>query len=275
LLVGQVDFDDAEAPTTSVASSRAAPAGAQAFNDLPGTRLEILAIRDSFEEQFPSVRARVLNKANATKANFRTEAPKHRFLHLATHGFFAPETTKSALADDSKRRDGALSGAGLPEITGWHPGLLSGLVFAGANKPATPERESGILTALEVAEMDLGGCDLAVLSACETGLGKVAGGEGVLGLQRAFQVAGARTVVASLWSVDDKQTRDLMAWFYEGLWRKKGPPLSRAEALRQAQLRMLREGPRRGFAREDDKTEDLKTAPPYYWAAFVLSGDWR
>ena len=103
-------------------------------------------------------------------------------------------------------------------VTGWHPLLLSGLVLAGANKEARPGEENGILTALEVSEMDLDGLELAMLSACETGLGKQAGGEGLLGLQRAFAVAGCRSVVASLWKVDDRATQALMASFYRVWW---------------------------------------------------------
>src|SRR5207237_1170835 len=134
-------------------------------------------------------------------------------------------------------------------------------------------QDDGILTALEVAELDLGGVELAVLSACQTGLGEAAGGEGLLGLQRAFQVAGTRAVVASLWSVDDEATRKLMERFYENLWGKK---MSKLEALREAQRWMLTEGLKRGLVREDilDRPADART-PPYFWAAFVLSGDWR
>jgi CHAT domain-containing protein len=88
--------------------------------------------------------------------------------------------------------------------------------------------------------LDLSGVDMVVLSACQTGLGQRRKGEGVLGLQRAFQVAGARSVLASLWSVDDKATRELMTRFYKDLWGKKA--VSRAEALRQAQLYLMREG---------------------------------
>ena len=152
--------------------------------------------------------------------------------------------------------------------------MLSGLALAGANAPRQPGLDDGILTAEEVAALDLEGVDLAVLSACETGLGPVAGGEGVLGLQRAFQVSGTNTVVASLWKVSDEATRLLMERFYQNLWDKK---LAKLEALRQAQLMMLREGPERGLTivTKNGQAEKPRRVPPYYWAAFVLSGDWR
>jgi CHAT domain-containing protein len=125
-----------------------------------------------------------------------------------------------------------------------------------------------------VQTLDLRGTELVVLSACETGLGKTAGGEGLLGLQRAFQVAGARTVIASLWKVDDIATRDLMERFYDNLWNKN---MGKLEALRDAQLWMLRErGPRGATPDESDLAKSGENRlPPYYWAAFVLSGDWR
>jgi CHAT domain-containing protein len=207
-----------------------------------------------------------------------------------------------ALADDGPpRKLGPSQDARLKERDrlriGYHPGLLSGLVLAGANiRPTELGRDDGILTALEVAELDLSGVELAVLSACETGLGRVAGGEGLLGLQRAFQVAGARAVVASLWKVGDEATQILMAEFYKNLWERKLP---KAEALRQAQLTLLREykpnltasrGPLRKKVDSQAKKspagkrmDDPRTAraigderlEPFYWAAFVLSGDWR
>ena len=104
-------------------------------------------------------------------------------------------------------------------VVGFHPGLLSGLALAGANRPPEPGQDDGILTAPEVAELDLAGVELVALSACETGLGESAGGEGLLGLQRAFQEAGVGSVVASLWSVDDAATRALMERFYQNLWQ--------------------------------------------------------
>src|SRR5438067_12073441 len=108
---------------------------------------------------------------------------------------------------------------------------MSGLVLAGANRPEPPGR--GLVTGEHLVDRDLSGLELAVLWACDTGLGEVAGGEGVFGLQRAFHVAGAKNVIASLWQVDDEATAALMALFYHHLWEEKRPPL---EALRQAQL---------------------------------------
>jgi CHAT domain-containing protein len=232
----------------------------------------VVAIKDTFSERFEDGRTTDLRKAKATKPSVRQAMMKHSYLHLATHGFFAPPQVRSAL--DGGERSSADDPSGLARASGWHPGLLSGLVLAGANTLPQEGEEDGILTALEVAELDLTRCELAVLSACETGLGKVAAGEGVLGLQRAFQVAGARSVVSSLWSVDDEATRKLMVAFYEALWNESRPS-SRAEALRQAQLVMLREGYKRGMVAADDAGDRQRRVPPYFWAAFVLSGDWR
>ena len=116
--------------------------------------------------------------------------------------------------------------------------------------------EQGIWTAEEVADLDLRGVELAVLSACETGLGKVAGGEGVLGLQCAFQSAGARSLVVSLWKVNDAATSVLMEEFYTNLWQKK---LDRLEALCQAQLTVLRQ-PARVLERQKLLGEELVSA---------------
>src|SRR5262249_21741886 len=162
---------------------------------------------------------------------------------------------------------------------GFHPGLLSGIVLAGANRPPQLEQDDGVVTALEVADLDLSGVELAVLSACETGLGEVASGEGLLGLQRAFQVAGARATVASLWSVPDDPTRVLMERFYANLWQSK-KKMTKLEALLEAQRWMLGKGSadtavQRGMKRRGAPPDDSGRLPPYYWAAFVLSGDWR
>src|SRR5262249_31136537 len=140
----------------------------------------------------------------------------------------------------------------------------------------TSDFGAGIMTAEEVAGLDLSACELAVLSACETGRGRVAGGEGVIGLQRSFHAAGARTLMASLLKVDDEATRELMTAFYDNLWRRRLGPL---EALREAQLSTLAGGRVVGRDRGIGPTEPEPVAVtiarthPKFWAAWVLSGD--
>ena len=146
-------------------------------------------------------------------------------------------------------------------LEGLQPGLLSGLVCAGANVPAPEDRDDAYLTAEEVGWLDLSGVDLVVLSACETGLGRPQSAEGLLGLRRAFHMAGADTVISSLWSVKDESTSELMQAFYSNLFFKG---MGRHQALRAAQLAMLK------------KNRIEHDAPlPSTWGAFVLSGDWR
>jgi CHAT domain-containing protein len=286
LLVGDVDYGARPGTGEPVADVRSAPRGdrpnlLRQWEPLPSTRAEIVALKDSFQERFPDAAVTVLRKSKATEAAVRTQAPAHRHLHLATHGFFAPKELKSALAFSRADQPQAADLFRQQDVTGFHPGLLSGLVLAGANQMVEPGRDDGILTSLEIATLDLSGVDLAVLSACETGLGESAGGEGLLGVQRAFQMAGAKSVVASLWKVDDTATRLLMTRFYENLWNAK-KPMSKLEALRQAQLWLLREGSQRGLKEmpvDPQKVAEAKPegqrSSPFFWAGFVLSGDWR
>ena len=299
LVVGDVDYGAAAAPPGLVADVRSAPRGDRAgalrgWAPLPGTRAEVAALTGSFRRRFAGGTVTELRGAEATEEAFRRNASVHRYVHVATHGFFAPPELMSALA--RSKAEQALPGDlfGQQDVGGWHPGLLSGLVLAGANRPGEPGRDDGILTALEVAAQDLSGVELAVLSACETGLGATAGGEGLLGLQRAFQAAGARTLVASLWGVNDAATSVLMEEFYTNLWQRKMPKL---EALRQAQLTVLRH-PERVEERAKESSNELaqrgggkepgdlpsrgqvgpgqaRRSPPAWWAAFILSGDTR
>ena len=205
-----------------------------------------------------------LTGAKATEAAFKTKAPGHRILHLATHGFFLGGKCESAL--DSSRGIGGLQPSDKtppPPSTGENPLLLSGLALAGANHrdAAGPDEEDGILTAEEIAAMDLAGTEWAVLSACDTGIGEINAGEGVFGLRRAFQVAGARTVIMSLWSVEDESARQWMKALYEGRLLKH---LDTAEAVRNASLTVLKSRRARG-----------ESSHPFYWAGFVAAGDWR
>ncbi len=274
LAVGGVDYD-AKASPAAAAGARSAPAGVgREWGALPGTAAEADAAGEAFALAYRGGTLVRLAGAKATKAAVRGALTRARYAHLATHGFFAPEAVRSAL-DAAKKRDPLR-----PEpATGWHPLLLSGLALSGANREPKEGEEDGILTALEVSEMDLTRLELVVLSACETGLGAAAEGEGLLGLQRAFAAAGARSAVASLWGVDDRATRVLMGDFYTLVWDAKAP-VARAEALRRAQMAILSgrtlDGKPRGLGKTPDKPEKGATRlPPYYWAAFVLSGDWR
>ena len=161
------------------------------------------------------------------------------------------------------------------QLVGYHPSLLSGVVLAGANRAQPPGADDGILTAAEVQPLDLSGLELAVLSACETGLGMPAGGEGLLGLERAFQVAGTKTVVSSLWKVPTIATREMMNRFYANLWTKR---MGKLAALREAQLWMLRERGWEGLVESQPKDvppQFKDRLPPVFWAGFVLSGDWH
>ena len=271
LALGDVDFDG---PLVVLAKKNDEPEGwkrrragdAMNWNRLPGTRGEILAIEDVFRKAMPKGKLTVMRGSEPTEAAVRQLAPQHEYLHFATHGFFAPKEVKSALKSADPKR--VLEADSLLRFIGHHPGLLSGIVLAGANRPK--EDDDGVLTALEVSELDLTRVELAVLSACETGLGEVAGGEGVLGLQRAFQIAGVRTTITSLWKVDDQATRKLMERFYDNYWKKN---MGTLEALREAQLAMLRGDLARGL--DLGQVPDNARLPPHFWAAFVLSGDWR
>jgi CHAT domain-containing protein len=203
--------------------------------------------------------ARVLVGRNATEGAVKRDAQHYRIVHLATHGFFLDGNCSTPVV--GTRGVGGLVSRrqGTPE----NPLLLSGVALAGANRRGLSGSadDDGVLTADEVASLDLSGVEWAVLSACETGVGEVRPGEGILGLRRAFQVAGARTVVMSLWDVEDSAAREWMRALYEGRLQRQ---LSSAEAVRAASLSLLRQRRARGQSTE-----------PFYWAAFVAAGDWR
>jgi CHAT domain-containing protein/tetratricopeptide (TPR) repeat protein len=257
-LAGDIDYGGDPGTSTDKLASRAAAArrrdGSVQFVGLEAAQGELASIRDWYEQAAGAGDVKALRRRNATESAFRDQAPRHPWLHLITHGYFA-----SGQPSDSQKREPT------------DPGLLSGLAFAGANRPPADGKDDGILTALEVAALDLSKVDTVVLSACETGLGQSAGGEGLLGLQRAFQVAGAKTVVASLWKVPDAATSRLMQRFYKNMWDRK---LGRLAALQEAQVFMIHDQASRGLVPEHREADD-SLLPPQYWAAFALSGDWR
>ncbi len=240
---------------------------------LEATREELQFIKDYHQDllQWRAPMQR-LDGSAATEEAVKASVAGQRYLHFATHGYFEPEHLPSLLArlDEAQPADAAAPAralqSGLQEklrVAGMLPGLLSGLVLAGVNAEPDPAREDGYLSAEEVSYLDLSACDLAVLSACETALGSKRAGNGLMSLRRAFEVAGARTVVSSLWKVDDRAAATLMGDFYRNYWERG---LDKGEALHQAKLKMLRQ------ARAESGGHDAR---PETWGAFVLSGDWR
>ncbi len=215
------------------------------FSRVPAARQELRSVGALWRRSAASEEGRSfigLEGREAGEAAFKENAAGRRILHLATHGFVLAEQCAE---------------------TADNPLLRSGLALAGANhrEAAPPQAEDGILTAEEVAALDLSGVEWAVLSACETGMGDVKTGEGVYGLPRAFQVAGVRTVIMSLWPVTDDSSRRWMERLYRG---RLLDHLSTAEAVRRASRDSLRERRRTGASTH-----------PLYWAGFVAVGDWR
>ncbi len=202
-----------------------------------------------------------LSGTSATEERVRQEIPGKRYIHLATHGYFEPESLPSLGSSLEELQDDETIGE-QKRAVGLLPGLLSGLVLSGVNGEPDSARDDGYLCAEEVQRLDLTSCDLAVLSACETALGSTRAGEGLMSLRRAFSVAGADTVVSSLWKVDDVATAQLMKDFYTNLWQKG---MGRGEALHEAKLRMLRR----------NRIDNAGDAMPSTWGAFVLSGEWN
>jgi len=229
------------------------------FAPLPASREEVREIADLWEERVQKDSdAIVLTGARASEAAFKAGAPGKRALHVATHGFFLNGRCPSA-ADFRSARATEKS----PPPSGENPLLLSGLAFAGANKraAAAEAEEDGIITAEEVAALNLTGVEWAVLSACDTGAGQVKTGEGIFGLRRAFKVAGVRTLIVSQWPVEDQAGRDWMSVLYR---KRFVEGLSTAESMRATSIEMLRR-----------RRAKKLTTHPTYWAGFVATGDWR
>ena len=235
------DFDSGAQEPAAAESLRFAP--------LPGTHEEAEAIRAVFPQ------ARVSAGVEASVATLMA-VERPALLHVATHGFFAPPA-------DRKRRGGRsdllqvgdellVLQRALPSAD-VNPMLHAGLALAGANS-GTSGQTARLVTAAELAALDLRGTELVVLSACDTGLGVADHGEEFAGLRRAFAIAGAASQVISLWEVEDDATALLMREFYRRLAAGEG----RAAALWHAQL-AVRERPR--------------FAHPSAWAAFVVWGD--
>jgi CHAT domain-containing protein len=248
---------------------------------LTGTAPEAGGVVGAAEKQKIAVTR--LEGEKATPAVVLAALPKAKFAHLATHGFFADPSFRTRIDFDESAFE-IRFGQRVGRVVN-SPLLMTGLVFAGANNPKTVGR--GIVTGEQLIDLDLSGLELAVLSACETGVGDVPRDEGPYGLQRAFHYAGARNVVVSLWKVPDQSTAALMARLYAHLWNDKNP-VAPLEALRQAQLEIYKnpgkvpewaKGFRAGFEIVGGSEDGIEVKPtkdgkthPLFWAAFTLSG---
>lgn len=239
-------------PGADLVSVRSGPGGLL-FPPLRQTHYEAENIGVLFEELHDEESV-VLLKEHASKDSLRDHATRSRWLHVATHGYFLPESVRSTVDKDPAAQDLWSPMSTEELVAGLAPKTLCGLALAGANRGRDSlGRLPGILTAEELAGWDLSNCELAVLSACETYVGIRRAGQGIQSLQSALHLAGARSSITSLWKVDDEWTRKLMEEVYTRLWVHHEP---KAEALWKAKMALRRQGAR---------TRD--------WAGWVLVGD--
>jgi len=241
VVVAGADFDMRQPPARSGAAgdtetspaARSLRGAGVRFAPLPGAEDEGREISSLLKGPL------LLTKDKAVASAIRRlESPL--LLHLAMHGFFLPERAR----DEAEPEEAMItSGLALSGANAWLDGESSG---GGVGE--------GILTAEDVATLNLLETDLVVLSACQSGLGGVVAGEGVFGLRRAFFAAGARTTIMSLWQIPDRETKEMMLHFYKAL----SGGASKSEALRGAKLELRRSYPH-----------------PFYWGSFICEGDWR
>lgn len=230
----------------AAATSERVP-GFPELKDLPGTKAESDSIKKTLVIQRWKVNEYIQKAATEDEIK---KVNNPQVLHIATHGFFLKD-----VKDSTENVFGLQT-----QIAKQNPLLRSGVVLAGAAAIASDSlrstaKEDGILTAYEAVGLNLSNTDLVVLSACETGLGEMLNGQGVYGLQRAFLVAGAKSVIMSLWVVDDFATQELMTNFYRE-WLKDPTTENKSKAFRIAQLKLKE-----------------KYVSPYYWGAFVIVGE--
>jgi len=226
------------------------------FLPLAGARAEVEEIAGVWKQgpaEADRSEAQLLLGQTATERGLASLAPGKDIIHLATHAFV---DTARMLPQPSGVR-------GIPPR--FNPLLSSGLAMAGANSRADAgvqgmDDNDGILLGEEILSLDLSGVSWVVLSACSTGLGPIQAREGVQGLRRSFQAAGAATVITTLWEVEDSATRVWMT----ALYRARQQGMTTAEAMRQASRELIAEARRRE-----------RVPHPYYWGGFIATGDWR
>jgi len=275
LIIGDPDFDMGTGEKKSVLKRLALIEGKEKhivkrssdmrglyFSRLPGTRKEVEEIQNIIGRNKSEI---YTGKMALEEILMNKGAP--RILHLATHGFFLNDLDLSALRDDSPGRginevSMIPKSAPLKKVKIENPLLRSGIALAGANNTlgsSDMEKNDGIVTAEKILGLRLRGTDMVVLSACDTGVGEVKAGEGVFGLRRAFTQTGAKSLVMSMWSVPDRETKELMVEFYRNI---QSGGMNRCQALRQAALKQM-----------EIVKERYGNANPFYWGAFVFAGE--
>ena len=215
---------------------------------LAASKEEIAGIKQILDDK--GFKIRTYTQKQGTEESFKAlNAHSPSILHLSTHGFV-----------DRPKETNAMQRSGL---------ILSYRARAWEGKPVPKDAEDGILTAAEIAALDLSGTDIVVLSACNTALGEVTA-EGVWGLQRAFKLAGVQTIVMSLWAVDDEATAVLMQYFYEELMKERRA-LAKAAAIDPEIAERLFDYAHSALARAQHRMQQHpKYSKPYYWAGFIM-----
>lgn len=223
---------------------------------LDGTKVEAMQICKIMQKKVGYIH--VYTDTSGTEAHFKKMAEESNWLHISTHGFFFPDPELNTVVAEMQPEVGNVTFRGVRGYGLWqfvnnqNPLMRSGLVFAGANEVWNDEviigREDGMLTADEVAVMNLRKCGMVVMSACETGLGEIRGSEGVYGLQRAFKMAGVKYIIMSLWQIPDKETVEFMKILYK-------------KFLKTNDIRM---------AFNETQKVMREKYEPFYWGAFVL-----
>jgi CHAT domain-containing protein/tetratricopeptide (TPR) repeat protein len=237
LVVGGADFAGEALDGAAARDAACNPLSRVDIPPLPGSLREARRVASILGDA-PDAHVTELTRAAATKAAFMQQAPGKSVVHVATHGFFASNECLTGVSDAAS------------------PLRLSGLAFATSRDAA-----DALLLAEEVATLDLGVAQWVVLSGCDTGVGQIEVDEGILGLRRAFRIAGAGTLIMSLWLVEDRSAETFMAELYEARLNDGGSTSAAMRAAYRAALAQTR--------------RERGEAHPLYWAPFIASGDWR
>jgi CHAT domain-containing protein/tetratricopeptide (TPR) repeat protein len=256
LLAGAPVFPHVTTDSADATRQLCLRAARQGFAAIPNAARELEGLHALLAAATPDAHVELVAGAAATKDNVLAAMPRANIIHLATHGF----SLDDSCADTAGARGVSTVPASIDATATSNASALSGLAFSGA-QVAQGHNPVGVLSAGELGTLDLSQADWIALSACDSGLGPIGRNEGVFGMRRALRLAGARTVVMSLWQVDDAATADLMQALYRARFvEHRDVPEAMTVAMRQAL---------------DTRRALNVSTHPYYWAAFVSEGGWR